>query len=181
MSWSSPKRWSKESGQKCHSSRTNCFSKFSQNVSRARRQTFIGKVWVSALRVQPRWAELWSSITNHSLTEPEPQRPDQGKCLESNPCRQHKAENRVGVRGWELRPGQCQAGKWIFSNNNCLTWLNWVKWQANEVWWIKLTSKTRTSFSLWNQKEQPVSCPDAFMACATEQILLTFPVGTVCL
>lgn len=47
-------------------------------------------------------SSLWGSITNHSPIEPEPQRPNQGKSLESNPCRHHEVEW-VGVRGQGLR------------------------------------------------------------------------------
>lgn len=43
MDWPHSTGWNDETGQKCHSSHINRLSKFFQNVSRAEKQTFLGK------------------------------------------------------------------------------------------------------------------------------------------
>lgn len=127
--------WNEETEHKRHCFPTNYFSKFSQNVSRAGKQNFIGKVWVSSLAHNQdgqNSCPLGVPISNFSLIDPEPPRPNQGQCLESNPCRFYMAENRAR---WGRGPGrgseQRQVGKWQVSNH-CFTWLKWLKWQASQ-------------------------------------------------
>ena len=118
-----------------HISQINYFSKFSPNVSRAQRQTFMGQVWGSSLCAQPRWTKLlvpWgvlsATILQSSWSPNDLTRQSVRSSVLTDTTRQ-----KTGLK-WERGEAWIRAvpdGQGEVQQR--FVWLMWLKWQTSEV------------------------------------------------